>query len=635
MDVVVGFGGYASAPAYVAAHREGVPIAIHEANAKPGIANRLGARYTKHVGVAFRGTRLRGATWVGQPLRVEIERIDRFSARRDASRTSDSTSPSRPCSSRAARPARSGSTTPSPQSIATILGTGWQVIHVAGAFRDEAPTRRSCRATSCASTSIAWISPSRSPISSIGRAGTSTVAELTALGIPAVFVPYASGNGEQRLNAREAVAAGGAIVVRDADFTPDWVARELVPLLSSRARIADMAARMATVGALDGSDRMADLVERAAADGAAPTRLGLFLVTIKPDLSVAVPETLGKVHFVGIGGSGMSGIAHMFLDAGIPVSGSDRDDGPYLQALRDRGATIHVGHAASNVGDADTIVVTSALWPDNPELLAARERGILVLHRSQALHFLSRGKRVVSVAGAHGKTTSTGMIVTMLRGLGVDPSFVNGGVIQSLKTSMGTGTDDLFVLEADESDGSFLLYDTAVALITNVDADHLDHFGEPAGLRGRIRRLRDGHHGARRRVGRRRPGAPRHAARRGQARAHVRRERGRGRPRRQHRRRRARSPSMCTGRARCTTACSTSPGATTPSTRPARSPCSSVSATTSSSRSVRSSSSAAPSAGSNSRAPPAASRSTTTTPTTPRRPPPPSPVRARWSATVA
>ncbi len=203
-------------------------------------------------------------------------------------------------------------------------------------------------------------------------------------------------------------------------------------------------------------------------------------MTIKPDLSVAVPDSLGRVHFVGIGGSGMSGIAHLFLDLGLPVSGSDRDEGPYLQGLRDRGATIHVGHDASNVGDADTVVVTSALWPENPELVWAKEHGLLVLHRSQALHFLSRGKRVVSVAGAHGKTTSTGMIVTMLRGIGTDPSFVNGGVIQSLKTSMATGTDDVFVLEADESDGSFLLYETAIALITNVDADHLDHFGGQA-----------------------------------------------------------------------------------------------------------------------------------------------------------
>ncbi|MEQ1735347.1 MAG: UDP-N-acetylmuramate--L-alanine ligase, partial [Rhodoglobus sp.] len=192
---------------------------------------------------------------------------------------------------------------------------------------------------------------------------------------------------------------------------------------------------------------------------------------------VSIPQNLGKVHFVGIGGSGMSGIAHMFLDAGIEVSGSDREESPYLPPFRDRGVDVRVGHDAANVGDAETLVVTSALWPDNPELVRAQEQGIPILHRSQALHFLSRGKRVVTVAGAHGKTTSTGMIVTMMRELGADPSFVNGGVIQSLKASSGTGVDNVFVLEADESDGSFLLYDTAIALVTNVDADHLDHFG--------------------------------------------------------------------------------------------------------------------------------------------------------------
>jgi UDP-N-acetylmuramate--alanine ligase len=198
---------------------------------------------------------------------------------------------------------------------------------------------------------------------------------------------------------------------------------------------------------------------------------------IKPDLSLVVPDSLGKVHFVGIGGSGMSGIAHLFLDRGILVSGSDRDDSPYLQPLRDRGVSISVGHLADNVANADTLVVTGALWLDNPEYVLAKKRGLTILHRSQALHWLSRNTRVVSVAGAHGKTSSTGMIVTILRELGADPSFVNGGVIQSLKASSGTGTDPLFVLEADESDGSFLLYNSAVALITNVDADHLDHFG--------------------------------------------------------------------------------------------------------------------------------------------------------------
>ena len=120
---------------------------------------------------------------------------------------------------------------------------------------------------------------------------------------------------------------------------------------------------------------------------------------------------------------------------------------------------------------------TPAIPPENPEFVTAKERGLHVIHRSQALHWLIGGRRLVSVAGAHGKTTSTGMIVTALQALGADPSFVNGGVIEQLGTSSASGADQLFVVEADESDGTFLLYDTAVALITNVDPDHLDHFG--------------------------------------------------------------------------------------------------------------------------------------------------------------
>jgi len=204
-------------------------------------------------------------------------------------------------------------------------------------------------------------------------------------------------------------------------------------------------------------------------------------VPLKPDPTVVVPSDLGRVHFIGIGGSGMSGIAHMMIDAGVEVSGSDREESSYLAALRDRGAQVHVGHAAENLREADTVVFTSAIWPENPEYLLAQERGLTLLHRSQALDWLSRGRRVVAVAGAHGKTTTTGMIVTILRELGVDPSFVNGGVIQSLKASAATGTDELFVLEADESDGSFLFYDTAVAVVTNVDPVHLDHFGSTEG----------------------------------------------------------------------------------------------------------------------------------------------------------
>ncbi|MDJ0378080.1 UDP-N-acetylmuramate--L-alanine ligase [Cryobacterium sp. PH31-L1] len=198
---------------------------------------------------------------------------------------------------------------------------------------------------------------------------------------------------------------------------------------------------------------------------------------IAPDLTLTIPDQLGRVHFVGIGGSGMSGIARLFLNRGYTVTGSDSKDSPNVTALRDLGATVFIGHDASNVGDADTLVVTGALWQDNPEYVLANERGLPVLHRAQALAWLIRAHRLVAVAGAHGKTTSTGMIVTGLLGLGQDPSFVNGGVIESLGVSSASGTDDLFVVEADESDGSFLLYHTAVALVTNVDPDHLDHYG--------------------------------------------------------------------------------------------------------------------------------------------------------------
>ena len=198
---------------------------------------------------------------------------------------------------------------------------------------------------------------------------------------------------------------------------------------------------------------------------------------IKPDLTVVAPDDLGAVHMVGIGGSGMSGIARLLMKNGIRVTGSDVRDSSNITALRELGAEIYIGHDAENLGDAQTLIVTGALWLDNPEYVLALEKGLTILHRSQALEWLTRGNRIVSIAGAHGKTTSTGMIVTGLRELGEDPSFVNGGVVQSYGTSAEFGEGELFIVEADESDGSFLLYDTAVALITNVDPEHLDHYG--------------------------------------------------------------------------------------------------------------------------------------------------------------
>jgi UDP-N-acetylmuramate--alanine ligase len=218
---------------------------------------------------------------------------------------------------------------------------------------------------------------------------------------------------------------------------------------------------------------------------------------IKPDFNQPVPEDLGWVHFVGIGGSGMSGIARILIGMGHKVTGSDLRDTSNVAALRELGAEIFIGHDETHLGSAskgypNTVVVTSALWPTNPEFLLAKQLGIPVIHRSQALAYLTSKKNVIAVAGAHGKTTSTGMIITALLELGEDPSFVNGGVIASLNASSGSGSGDLFVIEADESDGSFLHYNTSIALITNVDADHLDHYGSEEAFEAEFARFAQG-----------------------------------------------------------------------------------------------------------------------------------------------
>jgi UDP-N-acetylmuramate--alanine ligase len=196
-------------------------------------------------------------------------------------------------------------------------------------------------------------------------------------------------------------------------------------------------------------------------------------------------DRLGRVHFTGIGGAGMSGVARIMLARGIAVSGSDARPSPLLDELRALGATVHVGHAAANLGPlgpGDTLVVSSAIRPDNPELAEATRRGLRRLHRAAALASVMAGRRVIAVAGTHGKTTTTSMLATVLRECGADPGYVIGGVLAEtgLGAEDGAGLD--FVAEADESDRSFLLLSPDVAVITNVEADHLDNYASLADI---------------------------------------------------------------------------------------------------------------------------------------------------------
>jgi UDP-N-acetylmuramate--alanine ligase len=196
-------------------------------------------------------------------------------------------------------------------------------------------------------------------------------------------------------------------------------------------------------------------------------------------ITLPEPESLGPVHFIAIGGSGMNGIASAFVELGVEVSGSDRSDSKYLQALQRLGARVHVGHRAEQLGAAQTVVASSAIREDNPELAEARRRGLSVLHRSAALGSLMLGRRGIAVAGTHGKTTTTAMLAQVLTGCGLDPSFVIGGALTGSSTGGHLGRGDFLVVEADESDGSFLQYPAEIAVVTNVDPDHLVNWGTP------------------------------------------------------------------------------------------------------------------------------------------------------------
>ena len=188
-------------------------------------------------------------------------------------------------------------------------------------------------------------------------------------------------------------------------------------------------------------------------------------------------KSLGRVHFIGIGGVGMSAVARIMVARGVPVSGSDAKDLPVMADLAAAGARIAVGYDAANLGDAQTVVAGSAIRADNPELAAAKTAGLPVLHRSEALAAAMARDTAVAVAGTHGKSTTTSMITVLLQGAGLDPTFAIGANVPALGVNAASGSSPVFIAEADESDASFLNYRPQIEVVTNVEPDHLDHYG--------------------------------------------------------------------------------------------------------------------------------------------------------------
>ncbi|HYQ76969.1 UDP-N-acetylmuramate--L-alanine ligase, partial [Cellulomonas sp.] len=573
---VVGFGGYVSTPAYLAARSRGVPVVVHEQNARAGLANRLGARRAAAVAVTFPGTRLPRAQVTGLPLRPEIvdllaERAADAGATRRRAAAELGFDPERVTLlvTGGSLGALSVNRAVAAQARA-ILGTGAEVLHLTGAGKAE-DVRAAVRGVPGAERYHVreYLAEMEQALAVadlvVCRSGAGTVSELAALGIPAVYVPLPVGNGEQRLNAQPVVAEGGGVLVADEALTGEWIAAHLLPLLAPEAadRRREMGEAAARVGVPDAAGRVADLVEDALAEGerlaaeraeaerlaaeqaaaheaaeaeraeraeqdrlaaergaaepvaagsaaeaeadaggdeadAGPAPLTVATPAVAPDpaapgapaagdrpTAVGTLADLGRVHLVGVGGAGMSAVAGLLAARGLAVSGSDAQEGPALDGLRAAGVTVHVGHDAAHVEDVDSVVLSSAIRETNPELVRARERGLPVLHRSEALAALMAGRIGIAVAGAHGKTTTSAMVATALTAAGradavLDPSYAIGGTVltpEGATPGYRTGAGEAFVAEADESDGSFLAYAPAVAIVTNVEPDHLDHYG--------------------------------------------------------------------------------------------------------------------------------------------------------------
>ena len=272
-EVVVGFGGYVSTPAYLAARKRRVPIVVHEQNARAGIANRLGARFTRHVGTTFASTALRGATVVGMPLRREIALLDR-AARRDEGLENFGLDPQWPTllvtgGSLGAQRLN----TAFESRVDELRAAGIQVLHITGLGKEFEPVSEVAGppyvvAAYADRMELAYAAADLV----VARAGANTVCELTAVGLPAVYVPLPIGNGEQRFNAADVVAAGGGILVDDTDFTPEWIDTMLIPLLSDADRLHTMGEAAASVGKRGADELLADLVARAFADSPRSSR---------------------------------------------------------------------------------------------------------------------------------------------------------------------------------------------------------------------------------------------------------------------------------------------------------------------------------------------------------------------------
>ncbi len=469
--VVVSVGGYASVPICRAARRLGIPVVTCSYDRTPGLATREQARYAEVSAVAYGDSTLRAATLTGAPVRAAIRSLDR-AAHRSAARHSLGVPSDSFVVSIVGGSLGSALLNGIADEISTSCPKGMHVIHLCGERYARSSTSSSPNVTRIAYTENMNDVYAASDLI-VARAGASTIAEVSVTGTPSILVPWAgAAEDHQTQNAAWLAEAGAAILVSEADATGSRILHVVTELMGDRGRLESMGSAARALGRIHDGSLLTRAIERV---GSLSTHVDL--------------STPRRVHVVGVGGPGMSSLAVALLEAGHDVSGSDLVDSEVVAQLKDRGVKINVGHDPQVVDGVDVVTYSTAIPSTNIELVAARRAGATVVTRAAVLAALCGERASIGVAGTHGKTTTSGMLATILRDAGRDPGFVIGADVRSLAGSAHWGTGREFVVEADESDSTHVALPLAGVVLTNVDVDHLDHFTTVANLEASFDRL--------------------------------------------------------------------------------------------------------------------------------------------------
>jgi UDP-N-acetylmuramate--alanine ligase len=475
--VVVSLGGWASAAVSVAAGLKGIPLVLVCVDAVPGAAQRSVRRFATASAVAYEGVDLPKASLTGVPLREALVRQARL--RRDPQ-----------LASAARREARVALQLPEDGFVLGVFGGSLGSARINQALAGMVDSWNGeplgvYHVTGRRDWSQSFAKPSNPPEQVtyrcvayedrmellyhasdlvVCRAGAMTLAEVAAFGLGAIVVPLPnSPKDHQEHNANKMAQAGGAVVIRDVDCTPVKLRQEVVQLMEEPERVAAMAKANMALGALEGAEKVADLV------------MSTGRLSVKADSSVGLEGT--ALHIMGAGGAGMSGIATIASSMGAKVSGCDVRASSRTQRLEEQGIAVSIGHSPSHLEKVDALAVSSAVRQSNPEVQAAMAAGVPVWSRAKVLSLIARQKLTIAVAGTHGKTTTTSMLSLIMTEAGMAPSWLIGGEPNDPSgAAFWDASGKWFVVEADESDGTFLDLAPSVAIVTNVEIDHLDHY---------------------------------------------------------------------------------------------------------------------------------------------------------------